>query len=141
MSAQELHTHIEELSSEITLQKKLLNTVMDPLARLPLEISSEIFLQCIRVNPNCTARQGNPSPRPMAGARQVPMLLLNVCNAWSAIALSTPAVWSAIQINFPCTEGLTQLLPIWFQCAGNQPLYISLCGDLSNLNNPGSVIW
>jgi hypothetical protein len=53
--------HIKELSSEITLQKKLLkqlehdksllqgqlNTVVDPSERLPLEISSEIFLQCI----------------------------------------------------------------------------------------------
>ncbi|KAJ7896372.1 hypothetical protein B0H14DRAFT_2201513, partial [Mycena olivaceomarginata] len=99
---------IEELSSEITLQKKLLkqlehdkslvqgqlNAVVDPLEQLPLGISLEIFLQCIRVVPDCTARQGDPIPRPMAGALHVPMLLLNVCNAWSAIALSTPALWS-----------------------------------------------
>jgi hypothetical protein len=155
MSAQELRARIEELSSEITLQKKLLkqlehdkslvqgqlNAVVDPLERLPLEISSEIFLQCIRVNPNCAAREGDPGLRPMAGAHQVPMLLLNVCNAWSAIALSTPALWSTIQIDFPCAGGLTQLLPIWFQRARNRPLYISLRGDLSNLNDSGSVIW
>jgi hypothetical protein len=155
MSAQVLRARIEELSSEITLQKKLLkqlehdkslvqgqlNAVMDPLARLPLEISSEIFLQCIRVNPNCAAREGDPGLRPMAGAPRVPMLLLNVCNAWSAIALSTPALWSTIQIDFPCAGGLTQLLPIWFQRARNRPLYISLRGDLSNLNDSGSVIW
>ncbi|KAJ7896297.1 hypothetical protein B0H14DRAFT_2292913, partial [Mycena olivaceomarginata] len=90
------------LSSEIALQKRLLkklqqdksaalgqlNAVMDPVARLPLEILSEIFLQCLV--PDCTPRQ---SPRPMAGARHLPMLLLNVCNAWCVIAISTPALW------------------------------------------------
>jgi hypothetical protein len=57
MSAQELRTRIEELSSEIALQKRLLtkleqdksvaqgqlNAVIDPVAQLPLEISTEIF--------------------------------------------------------------------------------------------------
>ncbi|KAJ7896283.1 hypothetical protein B0H14DRAFT_3853687 [Mycena olivaceomarginata] len=153
MSAQQLRTRIEELSSEIALQKKLLkkleqdksiaqgqlNAVLDPVARLPLEISSEIFLQCLV--PDYMPPQGDPSPRPMAGAHHLPMLLLNVCNAWSTIALSTPALWSAIQIDFPCAEGLTQLLPIWFQHAGNRSLSVSLRGDVSNLNDPVAAIW
>ncbi|KAJ7302073.1 hypothetical protein DFH08DRAFT_1089973 [Mycena albidolilacea] len=155
MSAQQLRTQIEELSSEIALQKKLLkkleqdksiaqgqlNAVVDPVARLPLEISSEIFLQCLV--PDYTPPQGDRSlrPRPMAGAHYPPMLLLNVCNAWSAIALFTPALWSAIQIDFPCAEGLTQLLPIWFQRAGNRSLSVSLRRDVANLNDPVAEIW
>ncbi|KAJ7896312.1 hypothetical protein B0H14DRAFT_3425669 [Mycena olivaceomarginata] len=104
MSAQQLRTQIKELSSEIALQKKLLkklqqdksvalgqlNTVMDPVAQLPLEISSKIFLQCLVSD--CTPTQGNPSPRSMAGAHHLPMFLLNVCNAWRVIAISTPAL-------------------------------------------------
>jgi hypothetical protein len=153
MSAQQLRARIEELSSEIALQKKLLkkleqdksiaqgqlNAVVDPVTRLPLEISSEIFLQSLV--PDYTPPQGDPSPRPMAGAQYLPMLLLNVCNAWSAIALSTPALWSAIQIDFPCAEGLTQLLPIWFQRAGKRSLSVSLRGDVADLNNPVAAIW
>ncbi|KAJ7896261.1 hypothetical protein B0H14DRAFT_2678872 [Mycena olivaceomarginata] len=128
-----LRARLEDLSSEILLQKELLkklehdkvlakrelNAVMDPVALLPLEISSEIFLQSL-----------DPLPKPQPRARHAPMLLLNICNAWSAIALSTPALWSSIRIDFPCRERLTQLLPIWFQRARNHPLSISLHGDL-----------
>ncbi|KAJ7453716.1 hypothetical protein B0H11DRAFT_2245351 [Mycena galericulata] len=33
------------------------------------------------------------------------MILLNICNAWTDIALSTPTLWSAIHIVFPRPEG------------------------------------
>ncbi|KAJ6510560.1 hypothetical protein C8R45DRAFT_964505 [Mycena sanguinolenta] len=83
------------------------------MARLPLEISSEIFLQSI-------------PPFPKHGAHRVPMLLLNVCNAWTEIALSTPAIWAAIHVAFPRARGLKNILPIWFDRARNHPLSVSL---------------
>ncbi|KAJ7826199.1 hypothetical protein B0H14DRAFT_2817691, partial [Mycena olivaceomarginata] len=87
-SAKELRARIVKLETEIEQQKKLLtnlerykklaqrqlNAVLDPVARLPLEISSEIFVLS-RIFPE-----------------HIPMLLLNVCNAWSNIAFSTPAL-------------------------------------------------
>ncbi|KAJ7315373.1 hypothetical protein DFH08DRAFT_715598, partial [Mycena albidolilacea] len=93
-SAKELRARIVKLETEIERQKKLLtnlecdkkpaqrqlNAVLDPVARLPLEISSEIFV---------LSRTAFPEP----GAMHIPMLLLNVCNAWSNIALSTPTLW------------------------------------------------
>ncbi|KAJ7242400.1 hypothetical protein B0H12DRAFT_1221390, partial [Mycena haematopus] len=116
MSAQELRARIMKLDTEIELQRELLkklehdkslaqrqlNAVLDPIARLPLEICSEIFLQ-------------SRSPFSVPGAGHVPTILLNICSTWSAIALSTPDLWTAIQIEFPCTDGLAELLPIWFQ--------------------------
>ncbi|KAJ6558245.1 hypothetical protein B0H19DRAFT_850581, partial [Mycena capillaripes] len=82
--------------------------------RLPLEISSEIFLQCL-------------PPFPAHGVvHPSGMLFLNVCNFWSDIALSTPAPWANIYIVFPCAEGFKKVLPIWLQRAGNRPLSISL---------------
>ncbi|KAF8200030.1 hypothetical protein K438DRAFT_1823086 [Mycena galopus ATCC 62051] len=70
------------------------------------------------------------------------MVLLNICNAWTAIALSTPALWSSIQIVFPCAKGLTQILPIWFRRAHNRPLSIFLSGDLINFSHLFStVMW
>ncbi|KAJ6523351.1 hypothetical protein B0H19DRAFT_866849, partial [Mycena capillaripes] len=62
-----------------------LNALRDPIARLPLEISSEIFLQCL---------SENPTP----DAEIAPTLLLNVCNSWSNIALSTPTLWNVIHV-------------------------------------------
>jgi len=107
MSVPELRERIEKLSSEIGLVKKLLkmlrhdkclvqrqlNAVLDPVARLPLELSSEIFLQSL-------------APFPEPGAGHAPMLLLNICNAWTNIVLSTPALWAAIHVVFPCAKGL-----------------------------------
>ncbi|KAF8155304.1 hypothetical protein K438DRAFT_1987022 [Mycena galopus ATCC 62051] len=132
MSAAELRARIVKLDMEIELQKSLLaklehdkkllnrqlNVLVDPVARLPLEISSEIFLQCLR----------DPFPKP--GAREAPMLLLDICSNWTAIALSTPALWMAVQIDFPCSARLAQVLPIWFERAHNRPLSVSLHGDL-----------
>ncbi|KAJ6500835.1 hypothetical protein C8R45DRAFT_82040 [Mycena sanguinolenta] len=131
MSAEAFHARIEELSSEIDLYKarikklrrdrclvqRQLNSVNDPVARLPPEIASEIFLQCLP-----------PAKLPMVGARNFPMRLQNVCSNWNTIALSTPALWTDLQICFPCPEDLAHLLPIWFQRAGSLPLTISLRG-------------
>ncbi|KAJ7825546.1 hypothetical protein B0H14DRAFT_3468439 [Mycena olivaceomarginata] len=65
MSIRELRVRIDELSREIDLQKELmtklekdkslvqhrLNAVVDPVARLPLEISSQIFLHILDPSP------------------------------------------------------------------------------------------
>ncbi|KAF8176589.1 hypothetical protein K438DRAFT_1770407 [Mycena galopus ATCC 62051] len=106
------------------------NAGVDPVARLPVELSSKIFCQC---GPHFTT-----SPR----ACFSPMLLLNVCCAWTAIALSTSDLWTTIHIVFPCAAGLTQLLPIWFQRAGNRPLSMYLSGDFGEVDHRVfSVIW
>ncbi|KAF7361505.1 F-box domain-containing protein [Mycena sanguinolenta] len=144
MSAEELRARILELGTKIDFHKELLkklqndksllqrqlNAVLDPVARLPVEISSEIFQQSL-------------SPFPKLGASHIPMLLLNVCNTWKYIALSTPDLWKVIQIEFPCTDDLALLLPVWFQHARNRPVSVFLRGDLSGrLNDSVSdVIW
>jgi hypothetical protein len=126
---QELCARIDKLSAEIELQKELLkklehdkslvqcqlNAALDPVARLPFEISSEIFLQSLPAHPK-------PSPR------IVPILLLNICNAWTSIALSVPALWATIQIVFTQAEGFEEGLQAWFHRTCNRPLSIALDG-------------
>ncbi|KAJ7302104.1 hypothetical protein DFH08DRAFT_906060 [Mycena albidolilacea] len=156
-----LRARIDEISAEIALQKTVLkkleqgrslvqrqlNAVVDPVSRLPLEISSEIFLLSLAADPGPMAREKRLDPSllssfPKAGACRVPMLLMNVCNTWSDIALATPALWTAIRIDFPCASGLSRLVPIWFRRAKNHPLSITLGGDLSYLGSRvTTVIW
>ncbi|KAJ7080465.1 hypothetical protein C8R44DRAFT_824276 [Mycena epipterygia] len=64
-SATELRTRIADLSSTIEHQKQILkdlensrsdarrdlNSLLDPMARMPLEILSDIFMQCLPVTP------------------------------------------------------------------------------------------
>ncbi|KAJ7453625.1 hypothetical protein B0H11DRAFT_1820304, partial [Mycena galericulata] len=123
MSVEELQARIAKISADIELQKAVLknlehskilvqrqlNSVCDPIARLPLEISSEIFMQCLP-----------PLPFP-PGAHRIPMVLLNICSAWTDIALSTPALWATIFICLPCTEEFQQLLKTWLQRSHKRP--------------------
>ncbi|KAJ7666707.1 hypothetical protein DFH06DRAFT_1184552 [Mycena polygramma] len=118
---EELQARIAKLSTDIDLQnevlrelvqsksaaQRLLNAIRDPVARLPFELSSEIFLHCL-------PQQRKPD------ACTAPMLLLGVCNAWTGIALSTPALWSAIYLDFPGTE----ILRLWLQRSHSFSLHI-----------------
>ncbi|KAJ7666925.1 hypothetical protein DFH06DRAFT_1185067 [Mycena polygramma] len=148
MSVEELRARIAKLTAEIDVQRELLkkmeeersllqrqlNVGRDPIARLPLEISSSIFVWCLPVDTHISPSAGRAS-----------MLLLNICNAWTKIALSTPALWVAIQIFFDATsapsECLTELLPIWFQRARKHPLSISLCETYDPDPAVAAIVW
>ncbi|KAJ6558231.1 hypothetical protein B0H19DRAFT_132493 [Mycena capillaripes] len=126
---QELRARIEKVSTEIALQKEVLkklerdksllqrrlNVVLDPVARLPPEISSKIFLQTL-------------PPFPVLDAEHLPLLLLRICHAWTDIVLPTPALWAAIYVEYPYAEGLEKVLKMWVQRAGNRLLSVSLRG-------------
>ncbi|KAJ7506836.1 hypothetical protein B0H11DRAFT_1794768 [Mycena galericulata] len=125
----DLRKRIEELSLAISRQYEVLrdlensksnaqsqlNTVLDPITRLPLEISSDIFVLCLPALPR-------PNPN------TAPMLFLNICHSWSAIAISTPALWAAIHIvaESPCDD--KSILEAWINRARGVPLSLSLVG-------------
>ncbi|KAJ7752412.1 hypothetical protein DFH07DRAFT_520991 [Mycena maculata] len=133
MSVQKLEASLEKLSANIALQKEVLkklenskirvqrqlNSIRDPVARLPLEISSEIFVQCL-------------SPRSKSGSPHIPILLSNVCNTWYNIALSTPRLWAVIHVDFPHAESFKQGLETWSRRARNCYLSISLAGAFNS---------
>ncbi|KAJ7509516.1 hypothetical protein B0H11DRAFT_1251459 [Mycena galericulata] len=142
MSVHELESRIEKLSADIARQKEILtdlekskslvqrqlNAVRDPMARLPLEISSEIFVRCL-------------PPFPQPGIQHFPMLFLSICNAWTDIALSIPALWSAIRIFSPRAEEFPELLTTWLQRAHNRPLSVSLSNTSDDSHGIAPIIW
>jgi hypothetical protein len=126
---QHLHQRIDSLSADILRQtrkevlrdlersksaaQRELNAFRDPIGRLPLELSSHIFLQCL------------PSHRQQPGARHVPMLFLNICNTWTDIALSAPQLWAGIHIDAPVPD-LVALMDVWLKRASGRALSVSL---------------
>ncbi|KAJ6523348.1 hypothetical protein B0H19DRAFT_1201907 [Mycena capillaripes] len=130
MSLEELQALIDKLSSDIEVQKEVLNqlergksaaqrqlnAIRDPMARLPLEISSEIFLQCL---PDIPTLDGG----------EAPMLLLHVCNAWRDLACAIPALWTTISLEPPAGA---QILEAWLRRAQNYSLSISLHNTLDD---------
>ncbi|KAJ7449989.1 hypothetical protein B0H11DRAFT_1674062, partial [Mycena galericulata] len=71
---------LRQLRHRRSAAQRRLNAIRDPVAQLPLEISSYIFVNCLELY---------PQPR----AIYFPMLFLNICSAWTRIALSTPELW------------------------------------------------
>ncbi|KAJ7666909.1 hypothetical protein DFH06DRAFT_984051, partial [Mycena polygramma] len=128
-SVERLRARVAELSNAIRLQKEVLknlekdkssaqrelNALLDPMARIPLEISSEIFLQSLPCFPE---RKPN--------VENAPVLLLRICHAWRNVALLTPQLWSGIQLIFPRTPGFNEGVQTWLHRASNRPLSISL---------------
>ncbi|KAJ7318033.1 hypothetical protein DFH08DRAFT_1036766 [Mycena albidolilacea] len=85
MSIQELHTRIAKLEAEIVLQRELLknlerdkgliqrqlNAALDPMERLPLEISSDIFLRSLDAFPESGAHHNRPPSISLFGGFKV----------------------------------------------------------------------
>ncbi|KAJ7364844.1 hypothetical protein DFH08DRAFT_930590 [Mycena albidolilacea] len=145
-SVTELRKRIEELSSTIELRRVSneehqtqvlrgleitrsdvrcdLNAMCDPVARLPVEISSTIFVCCLPTDTDY--------PRP--NCYDAPMLIRNVCRLWNDVALATPALWVGLRFDFrlslerPSDAPSTNHLGVWLDRSGNHPLRLSLGG-------------
>ncbi|KAJ7482801.1 hypothetical protein B0H11DRAFT_2279910 [Mycena galericulata] len=129
----EIHERIDKLSSEISRQRDILrdlenqksaaqgelNTILDPMSRLPLEISSYIMLRCLPTSPTA-----NPDA--------APVVFLNICRAWSNIALATPSLWTTMGMDTTMSDDYGRLMGLWVARAGTHPLTLSLCGSIYN---------
>ncbi|KAJ7283338.1 hypothetical protein C8J57DRAFT_733010 [Mycena rebaudengoi] len=111
---------LEDLERSRTDTLHLLNTMLDPIARLPVEISSEIFVRCLPDSDYL-----HPSPT------TAPLLLLHICTAWANIARSTPALWDTIHVDSPCAEGFERLFGLYLARAKSRGLAVTL-GDCTD---------
>ncbi|KAK7002341.1 hypothetical protein R3P38DRAFT_3605320 [Favolaschia claudopus] len=129
MLSRESTSTVAQLASEIrTLQSSefdILSRVIqevadpcDPITRLPLEISSEIFTHCV------------PHPNERRGTLSEPLLLLGVCTRWKDIALSIGKLWSNVHIHIPSqlSREYATFLEEWLARAGTNLLYLSFSG-------------
>ncbi|KAJ6463974.1 hypothetical protein C8R45DRAFT_505353 [Mycena sanguinolenta] len=132
MSVEELLARIDEISADIedqlevirqlriskSVAQRRLNALRDPIALLPVEISSEIFLQCLPSFPQTSA----------PGPHTAPMHFMKICKGWSDLALSTPALWAVIELRHSRAE----VLQSWLHRARNCPLSIALHTKLNS---------
>ncbi|KAK7048964.1 hypothetical protein R3P38DRAFT_2872275 [Favolaschia claudopus] len=140
LSVAQLQAHIDDLSSAIEAQKQILrgleeqqsqarrrlNSVLDPIAHLPLELQSEIFMHCTFATPTASARS------------EAPVLFLHICHLWRDVALSTPRLWTGLRIHLnssaPLDDEPLRILDTWVQRAHKLPFSLWLQG-YSTLNH------
>ncbi|KAK7048955.1 hypothetical protein R3P38DRAFT_1882611, partial [Favolaschia claudopus] len=132
----QLRGRIDALSSAIEAQERMLqdnrssdayrdlNFSVDPMARLPLELQSNIFLRCI---PDSSPDNMKTKPDPNVP----PMVFMAVSRMWRDIALATPRLWAALRMELlPRSENFVELCRRWMKRAGCYPLTLAFHGDL-----------
>ncbi|KAK7049125.1 hypothetical protein R3P38DRAFT_2872779 [Favolaschia claudopus] len=133
LNVTKLLKRIDELSDTIKAQNKVLmdlkeqrrstrrklNNFRDPMARLPLEIQSQIFLDV----------EGNACDLPQSS--EAPMNFLRICQLWRAIALATPQLWSSLRIQWlPCKASYIKFCDYWIERSSPLPFSLYLKGEL-----------
>ncbi|KAJ7709471.1 hypothetical protein B0H17DRAFT_970277, partial [Mycena rosella] len=107
---------IEKLLAQRERTQLQLDALVYPVLKIPPEITSEVFYQCL------------PAPHHWNSADpgKAPMLLSHVCRAWREIALSTPALWAEVEFGLVRGRRRAHVLETWLSRAGSIPLSIRL---------------
>ncbi|KAJ7472777.1 hypothetical protein FB451DRAFT_302949 [Mycena latifolia] len=128
--------HLQQVLDELAAKSQELEQfvadhqrVIAPIRKLPIEILSEIFLQCVE-----WGSEWNPFTDPQ-------WALVRVCRYWRTAALSTPRLWRHIFIHkstglfdhIPYTF-LKPILPLQLKRSAEAPLALSLTGSYLNEN-------
>ncbi|KAJ6515452.1 hypothetical protein C8R45DRAFT_1205708 [Mycena sanguinolenta] len=104
------------------------SAVVFPVLTLPPEITSEIFLHCVP-----TSRKSD-----IVNPKEAPLLLTQVCRLWRDIAISTPELWAAFDLEIGWPEPhLLEICETWLGRARECPISVKLssCGVLSDIDH------
>ena len=111
-------------------QKALLN----PITRLPAEVLSQIFQQCVIVT---WLGRTTESFNKYLDLDKTPLRLAGVSRHWRNVALNSPRLWSnfSLLLRPKDTKRHIELATMWFSRSGNSPLSIHLT-TLSEYRDP-----
>jgi hypothetical protein len=96
-------------------------SVSNPITqRLPPEILSEIFVECLPIDEFIA-----PS------VDTAPILVAQVCRRWKSVSMSTPKLWCSMKFNFQRQNGRfkTATFLAWLERSRNFPLSVCLWSD------------
>ncbi|KAJ7128659.1 hypothetical protein C8R44DRAFT_851014 [Mycena epipterygia] len=126
--------HIEVVDSRLSalqgfmrtleLKRNVLKAHLDaytyPVSTLPNEIVSEIFLQCVSSSDRADR---------IPSSRKAPLILGQIFRKWRQISLSTPSLWTTIELrlgNHETHENQLHLLETWLSRSRDCPLSLSI---------------
>jgi hypothetical protein len=129
-----VYAHLEELNKLLKIQaeaKERVNQHHDPLAHLPVEISSHIFAIYTEDVNSCF------DPQSLHVERGGPLLLGAVSKLWRQVAFSTPHLWNTVNIHILSNDNLrtkVELTKEWLARSRELPLHLSLGYPTWNVN-------
>jgi hypothetical protein len=108
------------------LAKMTLENLSAPVSRLPPELLSLIFLECLPA-----------SPKPW-DPNSAPLLLMQICGHWRKIALSTALLWRHIHVELNTSSPESQIAWVenWLVRSSGCPLSVLLHSYGANVGHP-----
>ncbi|KAF8213910.1 hypothetical protein K438DRAFT_1927157 [Mycena galopus ATCC 62051] len=112
----------------ISVQRHLASVATYPVLTLPVEITQEIFKQCLPFAEHSSLALGELE-------LCAPMVLLRICRQWRDIALSTPELWSTLSLTFdtitpgvvvPKPGAIEAYIDQWFGRAALRPVSLAM---------------
>ncbi|KAJ7746331.1 hypothetical protein B0H16DRAFT_1889151 [Mycena metata] len=111
---------IKDLRAKIQAAQLQLDSAAFPILTLPLEITTQFFFWCL------PSRSSDDNDWNRLRTDHAPLSLSYVCKDWREIALSTPALWTNIEIERDSIVG-ADLFETWMERAKG-PLSVKLSG-------------
>ncbi|KAJ7601180.1 hypothetical protein C8J56DRAFT_912353 [Mycena floridula] len=105
--------------------------ILAPIRRLPEDMLREIFVHCLPANKAAATV-----------ITDAPLLLGRICHSWRELALSTPALWASIHVQFPYDVDLARAQRLcdeaqtWLARSGTCPLTIKVL-EIGDNQPPG----
>ncbi|KAG6831850.1 hypothetical protein H0H87_003649 [Tephrocybe sp. NHM501043] len=111
------------------------STSRAPIYRLPYEILLEIFSTELqdRYSGDRLFQRRLPRRSLTLGKKLDPILLGQVCKQWRDTTLSSPLLWSSLSVLCNLKPQTAELLAIWLERSGEQPLTINFIESLCDL--------
>ncbi|KAF9527160.1 hypothetical protein CPB83DRAFT_895584 [Crepidotus variabilis] len=123
---EETRRTLDTLLKEREALASTLNEYHDPLSRqFPVEIASQIFLQCLTLKPNDLITRRPPKEKSFIESVFLPG---HVSEHWRNIAKRTPQMWSIICITLNRSNCISSVRVVreWLEQSGESPLSIRL---------------
>ncbi|KAK7026251.1 F-box domain-containing protein [Favolaschia claudopus] len=124
-----LDAQLARLRAEAKIVTDALSFIVYPILTLPVEITSEIFMQYL--DGLFEGQFGPPRVELRTARTSGPLVLSQVCRAWRSIAINTPLLWCRVFADsfYDNCPDWRRLLECWLPRAGNHPLYLGLADD------------
>ncbi|KAJ7118569.1 hypothetical protein C8R43DRAFT_1036108 [Mycena crocata] len=123
----------------LDVERELHASATFPVVELPIEITTEIFLQClgsVEISGFCVDIDFSSSEYQNLEENderlpRTPITLFGVCRHWRDVVLSTPALWSTVRFWIGDTQpdAVERYVEHWLDRAGSYPLSLSLSLD------------
>ncbi|KAJ7639360.1 hypothetical protein FB45DRAFT_905387 [Roridomyces roridus] len=131
MHSKDLRNEVDGISRDISsLQARLnekqaqLDALTYPVLSLPPEITSEIFIHCL------------PTWWSGVDAKVAPLLFLQICRRWREIVISTPALWTSLNLDVAVRKAhVADISRTWLERSRNRPFYVRFAGSIADIDD------